>query len=117
MPLFHSRDLVHWRQIGNVLTRPGQLSFARWRPSGGIFAPTIRHHDGVFYMITTNVGGGGHFYVHTRDPFGEWSDPIWVAQGGIDPSLFFDDDGRVYLSRTEHLNFPFPEEIYLANPC
>src|SRR5436190_867054 len=114
VPLFHSRDLVHWRQIGHVLTRPSQLSFAHWQPFGGIFAPTIRYHEGTFYLITTNMSGGGNFYVHTRNPFGEWSDPLWVDQGGIDPSLYFDDDGRVYLSSTETL--PLPDEIDLAAP-
>lgn len=77
VPLFHSRDLVHWRQLGHVLTRPSQLPLAHVRPSGGIFAPTIRYYDGVFYMVTTNITDGGNFYVHTRDPFGPWSEPIW----------------------------------------
>lgn len=99
VPIFHSRDLVHWRQIGHCLTRPSQLPLEGVRASGGIFAPTIRHHDGTFYMITTNVSAGGNFIVTTRDPFGEWSEPIWVAQGGIDPSLCF-DDGHVYLTST-----------------
>src|SRR5437764_13172607 len=70
VPLFHSRDLVHWRQIGHVLTRPSQLSFPHWHPWLGIFAPTIRHHDGTFYMITTHMPDAGNFYAHTRDPFG-----------------------------------------------
>ncbi|HRF46826.1 MAG TPA: glycoside hydrolase family 43 protein [Anaerolineales bacterium] len=99
VPVFHSRDLWHWRQVGHCLTRPSQLPLKGVRASGGIFAPTIRHHDGVFYMITTNVSAGGNFIVTTRDPFGEWSEPIWVAQGGIDPSLCF-DDGHVYLTST-----------------
>jgi xylan 1,4-beta-xylosidase len=116
VPLFHSRDLVHWRQIGHVLTRPSQLSFAGWRPSGGIFAPTIRYHDGTFYMITTNMSGGGNFYVHTRDPCGEWSQPIWVDQSGIDPSLYFDDDGRVYLTSNWIGRFPPPDEIDPTDP-
>lgn len=111
VPLFHSQDIVHWRQIGHVLTRPGQLSFPNWQPSLGIFAPTIRYHGGTFYMVTTNASDRGNFYVHTRAPFGEWSDPIWVEQGGIDPSLFFDHDGRVYLTSTETLHFPLPEEV------
>ncbi|MFF3138604.1 glycoside hydrolase family 43 protein [Streptomyces mirabilis] len=105
VPVFHSRDLVHWRQIGSCLTRPSQLPLPLNVHSFGIFAPTIRHHDGTFYMITTNVDdkyggsrGTGNFYVSTDDPAGEWSEPIWVEQGGIDPSLFFDDDGRVYLT-------------------
>jgi xylan 1,4-beta-xylosidase len=106
VPLFHSRDLVHWRQIGYCLTRQSQLPLDNVRPSGGIFAPTIRYHDGIFYMITTNISGGGNFYVTTDDPFGEWSEPIWVAQDGIDPSLFFDDDGKVYLTTTGYSSDP-----------
>ncbi len=99
VPVFHSRDLVHWRQIGHCLTRPEQLPLGRGGVSGGIFAPSIRWHDGVFYMITTNVAQGGNFYVTARDPAGPWSDPIWVAQKGIDPSLLF-HEGRVYLNTT-----------------
>src|SRR5690349_10820543 len=106
VPLFHSRDLVHWRQIGYCLTRPSQLPLPNVRPSGGVFAPTIRHHDGTFYMITTNISRGGNFYVTTQDPFGEWSEPTWVAQGGIDPSLFFDADGKVYLTTTGYADAP-----------
>ena len=98
VPVFHSRDLMHWRQIGHCLTRKSQLPLEGARSSGGIYAPTIRYHDGTFYMVTTNVTGGGHFYVHTQDPYGEWSDPIWVAGEEIDPSLFFDDDGKVYFT-------------------
>ncbi len=100
VPLFHSRDLTHWRQIGHCLTRKEQLPLDKIRSSGGIFAPTIRYHFGTFYMITTNITGGGNFYVHTEDIFGEWSDPVWLDQGGIDPSLMFDDDGKVYFSST-----------------
>ena len=101
VPLFHSRDLVHWRQLGHVLTRDSQLALEGAGPSGGIFAPTIRHHDGTFYVITTNVSGGGNFYVTSNDPAGPWSEPVWIrGQGGIDPSLFFDEDGSVYLTTT-----------------
>lgn len=109
VPLFHSRDLVHWRQIGHCLDRPKQLPLGRVGTSAGIFAPTIRYHDGTFYMITTNISGGGNFYVTTRDPFGPWSDPIWVKQGGIDPSLFFDGD-RVYLTSTGMTDDPDQKE-------
>lgn len=100
VPLFHSRDLIHWEQIGHVLTRKSQLLLEGCRTSGGIFAPTIRFHDRRFYMITTNVSNGGNFYVWTDDVRGEWSDPIWVAQQGIDPSILFDDDGTVYFAST-----------------
>ncbi|HEX3075584.1 MAG TPA: glycoside hydrolase family 43 protein [Lachnospiraceae bacterium] len=101
IPLFHSKDLIHWEQIGHCISRNDQLSLAKGFPNSvGIYAPTIRYHNGRFYVITTNVtysdNGGGNFIVWTDDPFGEWSEPIWIDLPGIDPSLFFDDDGRVY---------------------
>ncbi|WP_440117050.1 glycoside hydrolase family 43 protein [Paenibacillus sp. QZ-Y1] len=96
VPIFHSRDLVHWRQIGHVLTSAEQLPLENAWSSGGIYAPTLRHYEGWFYMATTNVSGGGNFYVRSRKAEGPWSTPIYVAQDGIDPSLFFDEDGRIY---------------------
>ncbi len=100
VPLFHSRDLVNWRQVGHVLSRPSQLQrMAGQHVSGGIFAPAIAYnpHNKTYYMITTNVGAGT-FFVKTDDPFGEWSDPIMLpAVKGIDPSFFFDNDGKGYI--------------------
>ena len=96
VPLFHSTDLIHWEQIGNCLTRPSQVELSKASFSGGIYAPTIRYNDGVFYMITTNVTDKGNFLVHTTDPRGQWSEPVWLEQGGIDPSLYF-EDGKCYL--------------------
>ncbi len=98
VPIFHSRDLVHWRQIGHCLQRPSQLPLAGASASGGIWAPTLRHHNGVFYMTTTNVSSGGNFLVTAAAAEGPWSEPIGIAQPGIDPSLFFDDDGTVIYS-------------------
>jgi len=97
VPVYHSKDLVNWEHIGYCLTRKSQLPLDNCRSSGGIYAPTIRYNKGTFYMVTTNVTAGGNFYVHTKDPAGEWSEPVWVKQGGIDPTLYFDDDGRNYL--------------------
>lgn len=103
VPIFHSRDLVHWRQLGHVLGERRQLELAGAASSGGIFAPTLRHAGGVFYVVTTNVSGGGNFYVTATDPRGPWSDPIRVDEGGneggFDPSLLFASDGRAYYSR------------------
>ena len=100
VPLFHSKDLVNWTQVGNVLNRPSQLvNMEGQGVSGGIFAPAIEYnpHNQTYYMITTNVGAG-NFFVKTQNPFGEWSDPIMLPQvGGIDPSFFFDEDGRAYI--------------------
>ena len=76
VPIFHSRDLAHWEQIGNILDRPEQLPVKGSEISQGIYAPTIRFHDGLFYMITTNVSYGGNFIVTAKDPAGPWSDPV-----------------------------------------
>lgn len=101
VPIFHSRDLAHWEQIGHVLDRPSQLEVGCDNLSGGIFAPTLRYHEGTFYMITTNADRGGNFIVTAADPAGPWSDPHWIEGAeGIDPSLFWDDDGRVYYTGT-----------------
>ena len=100
VPIFHSQDLVNWRQIGHILNRPSQLNLDSVRASGGIFAPTIRYNNGTYYMITTLVGtkDGGNFFVSAKNPAGPWSEPKWLPKEtiGIDPSLFFDDDGKVY---------------------
>lgn len=96
VPLFESENLVNWKQIGHVLTRKSQVMLERINSSGGVFAPTIRYNDGRFYMVTTNDTTHQNFYVYTDDIYGEWSEPIFVNQGGIDPSIFFDDDGKVY---------------------
>jgi alpha-N-arabinofuranosidase len=98
IPVFESEDLVHWKQIGNVIDRPGQLDFDGLGVSRGVFAPTIEFHDGVFYVLNTAVDSGGNFIATATDPAGPWSDPIWLPTiGGIDPSIFFDDDGRTYI--------------------
>lgn len=96
VPLFESDDLINWTQISYCLTRKEQLLLDGAGTAGGIYAPTIRFHDGRFYMVATNVSNIGNFYVWTDDIRGEWSAPIKVAQDGIDPSLFFDDDGKVW---------------------
>jgi alpha-N-arabinofuranosidase len=98
VPIFHSRDLVHWEQIGHVLDRPEQLPLSGAGVSGGIFAPTIRYHDGRYYMITTNVSGMGNFYVTAQNPAGPWTNPTVLPEiVGIDPSFFFDNDGKAYI--------------------
>jgi xylan 1,4-beta-xylosidase len=97
VPIFHSRDLVTWRQLGHVLARPSQLDLTSAPSSGGIYAPTLRHHDGRFYLVTTLVGRG-NFVVTADDPSGPWSDPQWLDDEGFDPSLAF-LDGRLYYTR------------------
>ena len=101
VPIFCSSNLVDWTQIGNVLDRPSQLDFRATQDwaSLGIYAPTIRHHDGRFWMITTNVGTSGfvNFLVTSEDPAGRWSDPVLVPVPGIDPDLAWDGEGNCWL--------------------
>ncbi|HEU5354529.1 MAG TPA: glycoside hydrolase family 43 protein [Actinocrinis sp.] len=95
VPIFHSRDLVHWRQIGNVLDRSSQLVLPQsTTSSGGIYAPTLRYHDGRFHLIVTNVSGGGNLLVTADDPAGPWSEPTMLpGVPGIDPDLAWDESG------------------------
>lgn len=100
VPIFHSKDLVNWKQIGHVLNRPSQLKLeGQSIGTGGIYAPAIEYnpYNQTYYMITTNVGVG-NFFVKTKNPFGSWSDPIPLPDlRGIDPSFFFDEDGKAYI--------------------
>jgi len=106
LPVMHSRDLTHWEQIGNVMDRASQLSLSGAGHSQGLFAPTIRYHQGTFYVICTNVSHGGNFVVTAGNPEGPWSEPHYLeGADGIDPSLFFDEDGKCYYIGTH----PNPE--------
>ena len=99
VPIYKSKDLVNWQSIGHVLDRESQLPLGKQKVSGGIFAPAISYNEKnkTFYMITTNVGAG-NFYVKSKDPEKGWSDPIYLRKvGGIDPSFFFDKDGKGYI--------------------
>lgn len=109
VPIFASRDLMNWEQIGNVLDRPSQLDLAGVKPSDGVFAPTIRYHEGRYFMITTCATGGRggdgaaggrpvlrNFFVTATDPAGPWTDPVEVPVVGIDPSLYW-EDGACYV--------------------
>jgi xylan 1,4-beta-xylosidase len=100
VPIFRSTDLRSWEQISNVLDRPSQLDVTSAGPSGGIFAPTLRYHDGRFWMITTNWSDdGGQLLVWTEDPGGPWSEPVRIPSAiGIDPDLAWNEDGTCLMS-------------------
>jgi xylan 1,4-beta-xylosidase len=98
LPIFHSRDLLSWELIGHALHRAEQLDLSSRGSSRGLFAPTIRYHEGAYYVIVTDVDGIGNFYVSASHPAGPWSDPIRIPYGGIDPSIMFDEDGKVYIT-------------------
>ena len=108
VPVFHSKDLIHWEQIGNCLTRPSQLDLTGLYKQGnpelgwtnaGVYATTIRENKGRFYMVTTVFPSRRHFYVWTDNPAGEWSEPIVIdfAIGSCDPTLYFEGDKCYFL--------------------
>jgi len=100
LPVFHSRDLVSWTQIGNAIDRPDQLKLGRGDMTKGPFAPAIQHRDDLFYIVNTCFKCEWNFVITAKDPAGPWSDPVWLPDlgGGIDPSIFFDEDtGRAWI--------------------
>jgi len=93
IPVFHSKDLKNWKQIGSVIDRPSQMTFFGDRTSRGLFAPSINFYKGTYYITCTNIDKRGNFVMTAKKPEGPWSDPVWLPQvRGIDPSLFFDQD-------------------------
>ena len=119
IPVFTSRDLSRWKQIGNVIHRPGQIDFDGAGISRGLFAPTIRFHNGIFYVLCTLIDKGGNFIVTAHNPKGPWSDPIWLPDApGIDPSIFFDDDGKIWYTGNRPASggqrYPGNYEIWIA---
>lgn len=110
VPIFHSNDLVNWKQIGHVLERSSQLKVEDTGISAGVYAPVIRYnpHNDTFYMITTQFAGGfGNIIVKSQDPAKGWSDPIKLNFEGIDPSIFFDDNGKAYIVHNDAPEYAF----------
>ncbi len=98
LPLFHSKDLLNWEQIGYAMDRPEQLNLDGAGVSRGLFAPAITYNNGTFYIVCTEVSKLGNFVITAKDPRGPWSDPVSLPQvNGIDPSLYFDDNGKSYI--------------------
>ena len=98
LPVFQSKDLVNWKLIGHVLDRPEQLDLDGQGVSRGLFAPSIRYNNGTFYVTCTIVDKGGNFIVTSKSPEGPWSNPVWLPEiDGIDPSPFFDENGKLYI--------------------
>ncbi len=104
LPVYHSKDLVNWKMISHALTTPAHFHLEKNKGNPMIFAATLRHHDGTFYVVTTDVRGGGNFFVTAKNPAGPWSEPVFIDQAVFDPSLFFDDDGKVYYTRRGEMN-------------
>ncbi|MCM0621429.1 glycoside hydrolase family 43 protein [Nocardioides bruguierae] len=99
VPIHRSRDLVTWELVGHALAEPAHLDLAGAAPSSGVLACTLRHHDGRFWLVTTNFADGGWQLITSAvDAAGPWRTPVRVAAPGIDPDLTWDDDGTCYLS-------------------
>lgn len=96
LPIYHSKDFIHWNLIGHVVTTEHQLASAQIPTNGGAWAPTIRHHDGVFYVVVTDAMGRGTLVFSATDPAGKWSDGIVTNISGIDPDIFWDESGDCY---------------------
>lgn len=114
IPIHSSTDLVNWQLVGHAIHRPEQFDYSAVRDSRGMFAPTLRHHDGVFYLVCTQMEAGevsGNFYVTATDIAGPWSDPVMLPDAlGIDPSLFFHDGRAWWIGCREVLEQQFEGE-------
>lgn len=101
IPIFHSRNLADWEQVGYAMTEENQFHVEKNGMTGGVMAPTIRYHDGLFYIINANFSDKGNYIITAENPAGPWSDPHWLTDvPGIDASIFFDDDGSCYVLGT-----------------
>lgn len=101
VPVYHSKDLVNWKHIGHALHTKTNCPLGGAYSSGGNYAPAIRYNDGVFYVTCTNYGGEGSqgaFYVTATNPAGPWSDPVWVGNWNVDPSIMFANDSMYWVS-------------------
>jgi xylan 1,4-beta-xylosidase len=102
LPIFYSTDLLNWQQIGYALNRPEQLNLDGAGVSRGLFAPTIRFHDGLFYILCTLIDKGGNFIITAKNPKGPWSNPVWLPEvKGIDPSIDFIGDKAYIVYNSE----------------
>ncbi|XXH03367.1 DNA-directed DNA polymerase epsilon, subunit B [Hypoxylon texense] len=105
LPIYASRDLVHWKLVSHAWNRESQLPGVSWNTTGqqqGMYAPTLRYRDGEFYVICEYLVTDDNIGVvfRSKDPFRDeaWSDPVIFHAGTIDPDLFWDDDGKVYVA-------------------
>ena len=105
LPVFTSKNLVDWHQVGNAIDRPDQVDLSRRRASEGLYAPDISYHDGLFYIVNTCVGCKGNFVITAKDPAGPWSDPVWLDFEGIDPSIYWEGD-KAYIVNNRAPNEP-----------
>lgn len=114
IPVYHSRDLINWEIINHCISNPNQLDYSKFGDSGGVWAPTIRYKNGRFY-VTATIDKLGNIIVYTDNIRGEWSQPILVNMGGIDPSFYFEEN-RAYYCTNERLGDKEAITICEINP-
>lgn len=100
IPIYHSKNLVHWKLCGYAMTNENELNLQDCHYSDGLYAPTLRYHEGTFFILCTNVSGLGNFIIHSEHIDGPWSAPVRIDHEGIDPSIFWDDDNKAYFTGT-----------------
>jgi xylan 1,4-beta-xylosidase len=104
LPIYHSKDLVNWTHIANAIDRPEQFDYSGLNVSRGIFAPDISFHDGLYYMVSTCVDCKGNFVMTAEKVTGPWSNPTWLGFDGIDPSIYWGDEGKAYIVNNDAPN-------------
>lgn len=104
LPVHRSFDLVHWELIGHVVTREDQVGLGQVPTPGGVWAPTLRWHEGTWYLVVSVFLGGRGCVVFTADdPAGPWNGgTVIAAVDGIDPDLAWDADGTAYITFARH---------------
>ncbi len=114
LPIYHSRDLVNWKLVGHAIDSNNidKFHFEGIGDNDGIWAPTIRYHEGTFYISCTAWRSGGNFIITAKDPAGEWSAPVWVPDApGIDPTLFWDNGKAYYIGNRYDFKKQWPGQV------
>ena len=98
LPLLHSKDLVNWKVVNYCIDRIPEFRYRNPIHGCGVWAPSIRYHEGIYYVCFP-MPDEGIYMTTATDPLGKWSEPVNIRPGAgwIDPCPFWDDDGRAYL--------------------
>jgi xylan 1,4-beta-xylosidase len=124
LPVYHSKDLVNWKMIGHALDSQANCPLGGAGSSGGNYAPAIRYNDGTFLHNLHQLWGQGNtggVYVTATNPAGPWSDPVWMGNWYVDPSMTFANDSMYWVSPDNKGSFMVgtfdPVKKNSSNPC
>ena len=110
IPIYHSRDLMHWELYAHALTNADEPDLKKLPSAKGIWAPCLTYCEaedlfyvvyGVMNSMNARYFDVDNFVITAKDPKGPWSEPIYLHSAGFDASLFHDDDGRKYVAALE----------------